>query len=137
MKNGKEKFGLWKYYSLPFKIKILICQEIVKILQQDPICRADHSSTKQSVALVKSSRVLENVLYVAYVSQVKPRNHDIRKIHCYSCKELRHMANQYKGRFSNYCKKMGNNLWMLEASPKSEQPYLSCCDWCLTLCHFF
>ena len=48
-----------------------------------------------------------NVLDNAYAAQAKPRNHDLSKTRCYSCKEYGHLANQSKKKLCNYCKRIG------------------------------
>lgn len=52
-----------------------------------------------------------NVLDSAYVAPAKPRNRDLSKTQCYSCKEYGHLAYQCKKKVCNYCKKPGHLIF--------------------------
>ena len=59
------------------------------------MCVSMNYCEKNNAFLLKTSwHKKGNVLDNAYAAQAKPRNRDLSKTRCYSCKEYGHLANQ-------------------------------------------
>ncbi|XP_038678926.1 uncharacterized protein LOC119980334 [Tripterygium wilfordii] len=72
-------------------------------------------------ATLEQGRLGTNAVTVAYATQEKGKNRDMRKVQCYSCKEYGHIALNCKKRFCNYCKQQGHIIKECPTRPQKRQ----------------